>query len=219
MVLPLLLGVVGCGTEPERKVPTPTALQPANDTPQHAIQRLVAAYEQKQAPEYRDLFTGDFRFEFSTAADPTLAQKYHDGWLKGDEDTSALHLFRGFTDDSTGYHPAASSIDLTFPNTTPIGDTASGDSIRYKVLATRVDGVIVVSGQTEDVRYVIDNNFLRFYLVRGDAAVGLDAEQPADDAHWYVYRWVDETAMPAAPGRTPSATVPTTWARVKALYR
>ena len=75
------------------------------------------AYEHKESAAYADLFTEDFTFEFSSAADPTLAQKYANGWFKLDEKTSARHLFEGFTDTSATYRPAASRIDLTFAKT------------------------------------------------------------------------------------------------------
>jgi hypothetical protein len=221
IVVPLLLCAAGCVTEPVHKTPTPVP-GPLNDTPANTIQRFVWAYENKKAAEYENLFTEDFTFEFSTATDPELAQQYAAGWLKLDEKTSAHHLFEGFMDDSTGYHTAASSIALTFANSAPSGDTDNPDPTRFKVLATRVDGVITVpptGGQTEDTHYVIDNNFLRFFLVRGDAAASLAAGQPADSTHWYIWKWRDETSGAYAPASLRAATQPSTWSKVKGLYR
>ncbi len=217
----LLLLVAACGTEPEKKPDTP-GLQPLNDTPQNAVLRLIAAYEQKKTAEYDAMFTGDFRFEFSTYADPVLANKYSAGWIAADESTSADHLFRGFTNDLGVSYPGASSIDILFAQTPPTGDVDKPDTVRFKTLATRVDGFIIVPpspGQTEETRYIIDNNYHRFFLVRGDAAVGLHAVQPADSTRWYIYRWVDETAQPFATSGTASRTQNSTWGRVKGLFR
>ncbi len=89
------------------------------------------------------------------------------------------------------------------------------------MLATRVDGVIIVSpspGQSEETHYIIDNNYHRLFLVRGDAAVGLHAGQPADSTRWYIYRWVDETALPAATYEIASVAA-STWGRLKAIFR
>jgi hypothetical protein len=85
-----------------------------------------------------------------------------------------------------------------------------------------VDGLVVVpptDGQTEETRYVIDNNFHRFYLVRGDAAGSLAAGQPADSTHWYVWKWQDESTGYPAPAALGEATRSTTWSSVKATYR
>ncbi len=222
----LLALALSCGTEPDRTTPPPAGLQPLNDTPQNAVLRLIAAYEQKKTGEYDAMFTGDFRFEFSTAADPTLAQKYAAGWFAADESTSADHLFRGFTTDYGYPFPGASSIDFTFQLTLPTNDFENPDTARFKMLATRVDGVIVVPpgpGQSADTRFIINMNYHRFSLVRGDAAVGLHAGQPADSSRWYVYRWVDETGQLGAPTREsrtgPQASANTTWGAMKAMCR
>jgi len=52
--------------------------------------------------------------------------------------------------------------------------------------------------------------------VRGDAAHGLDKSQPADEDHWYLYRWVDETVASGAMG-TQAEVI--TWGGLKGLYR
>ena len=217
----LALLASGCGTEPERKPPVDGKIK-QREPPEEAIVRFIWAYENKKSIEYEQIFTEDFTFEFSTATDPELVQQYQNGWFKLDEKTSARHLFEGFTDDSTGYHPPASSIDIILANTVPTDDTEGRDPAKFKVLATRVDGVITVPPtgvQTEDTRYVIDNNFHRIYLVRGDAAASLAAGQPADSTHWYIWRWLDETSSVVAPAGLRPASSRTTWARLKAGYR
>ena len=232
----LALLASGCGTEPERKPPVDGKIK-QREPPEEAIARFVWAYENRKGIEYEQIFTEDFTFEFSTATDPELAQQYQNGWFKLDEKTSARHLFEGFTDDSTGYHPPASSIALTLAKTTPSDDTEGRDPTKFKVLATRVDGVITVpptGTQTEDTRYVIDNNLHRFFLVRGDAALDVNSNPTvlppllADSTRWYIYRWIDETAgITGAPsgGLSPASAspspmfLPTSWARVKAINR
>jgi hypothetical protein len=217
----LLVVAAGCVTEPVHKTPTPVPA-PLNDTPANTIQRFVWAYENKKSIEYEQIFTEDFTFEFSTATDPELAAQYAAGWLKLDEKTAANHLFGGFMDDSTGYHPPASSIDLIFAKTAPSDDTDGRDPDKFKVLATRVDGVFIVpptGGQTEDTRYVIDNNLHRFFLVRGDAAASLAAGQPADSTHWYIWRWWDETGQVYAPASLRASSMNSSWGSVKATYR
>src|SRR5689334_4045017 len=42
----------------------------SNQTPQGAIARLIGSYEKKLPNEYAGMFTGDFKYEFSTSTDP-----------------------------------------------------------------------------------------------------------------------------------------------------
>jgi hypothetical protein len=214
----LALGA-GCGTEPDSKPQPPAGLQPPNDTPQNTILRFVAAYEGKRTTEYRMLFTGDFRFEFSNASDPTLANRWPGGWSAADESISARNLFQGGTNLQGVYQPAATDIELLLTKTQPVDDGDNGDPAKFQVLSTPVDAVIEVPPDppaTDPLKYVITNNSHRFFLVRGDVAAGLRADQVADSTHWYIWKWLDETAGYAA---APGATVPNSWGRVKGLYR
>src|SRR5262249_35237464 len=149
-----------------------------------------------------------------------LVTQYADGWVKNDELQSAAHLFHGYTPSGGSALPAATSIDIKLANEVPGDDNASPDPKTHKVLVTRVDGSIVVpeaGGYT--LTYLIANNLNTFYLVRGDAATGLDAGQPADTSHWYVYRWTDETGGAVAEAKPErAATRTTTWAEVRAFY-
>lgn len=224
--LVLLVAAGACGTEPENENTTPVGLQPPNDTPRNTILRFIAAYEQKKTAEYRALFTGDFEFEFSYSADPSLANKWAAGWYAADESASARHLFEGGTNLDDVYLEAATSIDLTFSKSEPVDDTEGRDPAKYKVLSTPVDGVVEVPPippATEPTTYVVINNSHRFYLVRGDAAVGLTEDQPADSLHWYIWAWKDETvgyagAREVAQGGR-EASMPATWGGLKAVYR
>jgi hypothetical protein len=88
------------------------------------------------------------------------------------------------------------------------------------VLATPVDGEIVVSdpqSPQDPRRYIITGNYHRLWLVRGDAAVGLDPGQPADRTRWYIRRWRDETTQLGAKPNGPQSAC--TWGAIKGIYR
>jgi hypothetical protein len=217
----LLLFVPACGTEPDPK--PPAGLQPPNDSPKNTILRFIAAYEGKKTAECQALFTGDFVFEFSNSADPGLAAKWAAGWFAADESLYVKNLFEGGTNQDGGFQEAASGIDLIFIKTEPVADTDSGDPTRFHVLSTPVDAVFVVPPTppaTDPTQYVISNNSHRFFLVRGDAAVGLKATQPADSTRWYIWKWADETRGYVAPAAAlERASENATWGGLKATYR
>jgi hypothetical protein len=192
--------------------------------------RFVYAYEQKKVPEYQDMFTSDFTYEFSNGTDPDLVTKYNTGWFKSDETESSSHLFQGWTPPGQPFAPAATSIDINLTTTQPVDDNAPGvDPVTHKIDPTRVDGTIVIPPSppaTDPTNYLIENNYNAFYLVRGDQA-SLATSQPADSVHWYIYRWVDLTVATSVragvrtASATPNAPVPVraTWARVKDTSR
>lgn len=221
----------GCIFSPKKDPPPPPPPPgPPNDTPENLVQRFIWAYENKKSQEYEGLFTGDFTFEFSNSADPGLANKWSTGWFKNDEVLAARNLFQGGTNLDGVYQGAATAIDLILSKTQPVDDTEGRDPTKYKVLSTPVDATIEVPPippQTEATTYVVTNNSHRFYLVRGDAAVDLAAEQDADSLHWYIWSWKDETVGTAAPGAALSTTgagpaparLTWTWGRVKDSVR
>jgi len=224
LVVPALVLALACddkSTDPDPPV--------VPEQPEDVITRLIWAYENKKAPEYEVLFTGDFVFEFSNSADPTLANQWSTGWFKSDEVLAARHLFEGGVNLEGKTLPAASSIDLIFTKTVPVADTEGRDSTRYRVLSTPVEAVVVVlpeSTGAEPTYHLVTHNSHRFYLVRGDAADGLTPSQPADSLHWYIWAWRDESVGFRAPaGRgaataaVPTPTLPTNWGNVKGAYR
>jgi len=230
MVVAAALASSGCifSPKPDNRTIPPTPLPP-NDTPDNAVERFRLAYEQKKATEYQGMFTGDFTYEFSNATDPNLVTDYSTGWFKADERESSAHLFAGYTPPGGSTKEAASAISITLAVKSPTDDNTSGvDPVTHKILATRVDGQIVVPQPgTDALTYVIENNFNVFYIVRGDQAVNLDTTQPADAGHWYIYRWVDltGTAGPAAAVRAAStesttqpALLPLSWGGVKGAW-
>jgi hypothetical protein len=216
----LALGAA-CGTEPDSN-PRPAALQPPNDTPQNTVVRFIAAYEAKKTAECQALFTGDFTFEFSNSADPALANRWSAGWFAKDESVYVKNLFQGGTNLDGVYQQLAARIRLIFTHTQPTADTDSGDPTKFQVLSTAVDGIFVLPPTpptTDSTYFIITNNSHRFFLVRGDAAAGLKAAQPADSTHWYIWKWKDETVAYAAPATSGGATENATWGGLKAVYR
>jgi len=215
VVLAALCG--GCNDTTKPKTTTPSLT--ANDTPAHTVSRLIETYERKDETNYANLFTGDYTFEFSNSTDPTLVNQFSNGWFKEDEKLSSLHMFYGYTPPGGVTLPAATKIDINFSDMTPIDDPASADPATNKILTTRVDGSVTVpQSGAEPLTYVMANNLDAFYFVRGDVAVGLDASQPADSDHWYIYRWRDLSEFPS-PGPSRSNIEPPTWGKLKAVYR
>jgi len=212
----IALALFGCKSSTEPKTTPPPSLV-ANDTPAHAMERLISAYEKKNESAFAAMFTGDYQYEFSNATDPALVTDYATGWFKVDETTSSTHLFSGYTPPGGTTMPAASSIAISLQTGSPTDDNAAGvDPVTHKILATRVDGQIVVPQAGSDpFTFVLDNNFNVFYIVRGDSAAGLDSSQPADAQHWYIYRWVDLTGTA---GGNRAQSVPATWGKLKGLY-
>jgi len=216
VVIALAFVTFGCKSSTEPKTTQPPALV-ANDTPAHAIERLISSYEKKNESAFAGMFTGNYQYEFSTSTDPTLVQQYSAGWFKSDETASSSHLFSGYTPPGGNTLEPASSIDINLQTGAPTDDNSPGiDPVTHKILPTRVDGQIVVPNPgAESTTFFITNNYNVFYFVRGDSAIGLDGSQPADSLHWYVYRWVDLTS---GPGGNRAQTVPATWGKLKGLY-
>jgi len=215
----ITLASFGCNHSTEPKTTQPPSLV-ANDTPAHAIERLITSYENKNESAFAGMVTGNYQYEFSNATDPNLVTDYATGWFKVDETSASTHLFSGYTPSGGATLEPASTITINLAVGTPTDDNSSGvDPTTHKLLATRVDGLIVVPNPgAEATTFVIENNFNVFYIVRGDSAVGLDASQPADAQHWYIYRWKDLTGG-GNPRLLTQTTQATSWGGVKAKYR
>jgi hypothetical protein len=219
--LALLAFSLGCSTEPEQ----PPRKKPVILGPAETVNRLIQVYEQKNTTEYAKLFTGDFLFEFSQATDPDLANEYASGWSCEDETIAALHLFQGGVNSNGEFMPAAQTIDLDLIQKVPLDDNSGiRDPAKYKVLFTPVTLTVQLPPSQEDPegRTIVvggaDPAVHRFFLVRGDAADSLAANQPADSSHWYCYRWRDESSSLQAPGEYREVES-TTWGRVKGDWR
>jgi hypothetical protein len=234
-LLVLIAVLPGCifspDEEPVEEKPT-TELTP-NDTPENLIRRFIEVYERKNLTEYNKLFTGDFLFEFSTSADPDLANEYQAGWFREDERVAAQNLFNGGVNNDGEFQAAAQSIDLDLVQKIPQDDNSEGrDPEVNKVLFTPVTLTIQLppdANDPEGTTFVVggaDPAVHRFFLVRGDAASGLEEDQPADDKHWYIFLWRDESTVtsPSGPLGTDqqgsSHTPPTpSWGAVKGTWR
>jgi hypothetical protein len=227
--------ISGCIFSPKEKVvidPGTTPLTP-NDTPENLIKRFVQVYEAKKLTEYNQLFTGDFLFEFSNSADPDLANEYSAGWFREDERVAAQNLFNGGVNNDGIFQSGAQSIDLDLVQGVPQDDNSEGrDPEVNKVLFTPVTLTIQLPPDVNDpegTTFVVggaDPAVHRFFLVRGDAATGLDEDQPADDKHWYLFLWRDEstTNSPSGPLGTDqrggdTSPPPPSWGAVKGAWR
>ena len=220
IAISLALAAAGCifDPPPEPEPPPPQPL-PGRDTPENAIKRFIGLYAAKDIVEYEKMFTGDFTFEFSNSADPELVMKYALGWFKADETASAQNLFQGGVTSEGFPVSAARSVDLTLTPTVPVDDNGpTRDPELYKVLLASVNLRVDLG---YDITYIVGEappQSSRFFLVRGDGAVGLGADQPADANHWYVWNWRDESP-PLKPSFEPEQSEPTTWGRLKDEYR
>lgn len=220
----LSLSVLACGETDKINDPPPEP--PILGTPEAAIKRFIMTYERKNLTEYNKLFTGDFVFEFSASADPELVHEYSAGWHSEDELMATQNLFHGGVNSDGQFVAGAQSIDLDLVQGVPQDDNGDGrDPETHVVLFTPVrleiqlppdhtdpDGVTLVVGGADPALH-------RFFLVRGDAAMGLEEDQPADDRHWYIWLWRDESTVSRDRRGAVMETESTSWGRVKSTYR
>jgi hypothetical protein len=228
----VLVLILGCSSDTEILQPEEPAFFDQS-TPENTIKRFVQLYELKKDVEYEKLFTGDFLFEFSNSSDPDLANEYSAGWWQEDEMTAAKNLFRGGVNNDGVYQAAARTVDLDLVQVVPQDDNSEGrDPLTYKVLFTPVTLTVQLPPDEEEpegATFVVggaDPSVHRFFLVRGDYASGLRDDQPADAKHWYIWLWRDESTVfksvgaPRSEGQELLVQVePTTWGRLKGLYR
>ena len=227
LALPLLAGCFN-PFNPRELGPGISTPPPVPDSPSNILRLLVWAYNNRSIAEYREIFTDDYRFAFSTL-DPAGDAYRGDIWTREDELISATHLFQG----GSPSEPAALSISLALGgNLTPETDPRPGKQDRmHKKINTTVSLVIVTPDKQTNV-----NGPVTFYLVRGDVAAIpkelKDQRFGPDSTRWYIERWEDDTATngpggsasiaPVSPARsvpTPLEFASASWGRVKASYR
>jgi hypothetical protein len=228
-LLPFLVLLAGCSGSSS---PGPLPIEPGSDghvpgdtpdnsSPQNLMLRFEKTLEFQDAPHYLPLLTEDFRFKFSAAANPELANLYGDNWKKTDEGIALSHLFDGFVNTSGTTIPAATSIDLTLTGVSYGPDPEHPDSTAQyrKVDVSNLDGDFVVPVPSGDpVVYHISSR-QELYIVRRDAAVISDGAA-ADTTHWYIRRWEDKApALPFAKGPVNHSAAPTTIGVLKASFR
>ncbi len=128
----------------------------------------------------------------------------------------------------------SNKVGTELPATCIADDASEGkDPAKFKVLLSPVTLTIDVPprpGETEGTTYLVgaggNPTVHRFFLVRGDVAVGLVENQPADDKHWYLWRWLDESTDQLKPlplGSTSDSPAQgeqqVSWGRIKAVSR
>jgi len=225
VVLPLLI-LAGCGggdksTKPV--VPPSDGLPdgtPQADSPAHLMQRLEATWESEVEAQYELLLTNDFRYTFSAAADPELANLYPN-WGRTDEVTAITHLFTGFVNTSGTPISAASLIDMTLNGVQQGTDLDHADSTAYyqRIIVTSLDAVIEVPVAGSDPIFYHISSRHEYFLVRGDAAVLPSGTSP-DSTRWYLRRWDDlSPPPPTSKGPVINPAQPKTLGSIRAQYR
>jgi len=215
LALVAAIALAGCSTPP------PSAPSSggggATAAPLKALSRALTG---KDALGYAAVFTQDFRFAFSSLADPGLFAQYEGHWGLGSEFGSARHLLSGYYDSHAVYHPPATNVAVTIVDDQYFVDPARPDSGAEYVLAlvTRADLTVDVPNDSGRVLRSVASAPQAFWLVRGDVAK-LEHSQPADAAHWYIRAWQDLAPSSQAGGTASGGVVPTTWGRLKAAFQ
>jgi hypothetical protein len=218
----LLLLLAGCGhksTKPAVPADGLPAGTPQADSPAHLATRFEATFDSQVEDEYAKLLTADFRFHFSSAADPNLVSQYGDNWKRADELACISHLFDGFTNSVGEVVPGASRIDLTLTGIQDVADSAHADSTAHyrKFIVTSLNGTLEVPTSPDPTTYEMSSR-QEFYMVRGDAAV-LGAGQAATADRWYIRRWDDlSTFFAAGKGPVLNPARPSTLGSIKSQY-
>jgi hypothetical protein len=161
------------------------------DSPVGLMHEFQDAYQSRDLDRYASLFTADYRFYPS---DPEVAQRYP-VWTRTDEIQSADHLFHGFTDAHGVYRARATKISVDLSPWQDRADPDHPDSTAY--YRCYVVPSVTLQIWTASGDYFVERQEHDFYVVRGDAAVLAQGEDPSADA-WYIRKWVEN------PGREPA---------------
>jgi hypothetical protein len=206
----LLIGVSGCfnpfrplvSDEPAIAVPAPVPT-----TPLKLMELFRWCWENRDDVKYREVFTADYVFEFSTT--DSSGVPYHDSpWRREDELIFAHNLFVA----GSASEAPASSITLTFSGT--IVDRDLRDGKTYPVHQSVITRTNLTIQKTDGTGLQVTGD-AKFYVVRGDSAdIPTDLGFAPDARRWYIERQIDLTAAgePAAwlqPARPGSLTIRT----------
>jgi hypothetical protein len=226
----LTLGAAGCFNPFSPRIATTVGLaevKPAPNSPTGVIYLFQWCYRNRAINEYREIFTDDYVFTFSSLDESGLP--YRDKpWRREDELISAQNLFI----TGKAENEAATSITLEFGNTLfdePDSRPGMGDVFHRQVNARIVLSVNLPSGLQEV------QGEAKFFVVRGDkAAIPPELGLAADSTRWYIDGWEDNTvpasggaAAPALPALTRAGASPATlsppvalsFGQLKAEYR
>ena len=242
LVLAIALGLAGCYNPFSPRIAPVLGNSKPAPVPTNApnLLRLFEwCYNNQAIAEYREIFTDDYRFNFSPT-DSSGSEWRGTPWTREDELISATQLFVG----GSATEPPASSIRLSLdknffifpdPNYTTGPTGWDRDGRWHKNIRTTVTLVIGTEGGSSTEIQGHGN----FYMIRGDSAVipeelRLRGFEP-DSNRWYIRRWDDETAQEGlaqavavararqlaghrdAVPATPVAGL--TWGAIKAYYR
>ena len=209
---------------------THVAPPPSPTGPREVALLFKWCWENRDVPNYRELFTDDYQFAFAitdSAGNPFR----NTPWRREDELTSAQNLFVG----GSATEPAASSITLIFDgDLTPGRDFRDGKIYPWHQ-TIQITNLTLTVNRTDGSAYRVTGRAL-FFMVRGDSALIpqelKDRGFAPDSNRWYMERWEDQTtstggasAAPAfqwsaapAPRALTTPTQPMTWGRLKRLY-
>ena len=198
LVLALAFGLAGCYNPFSPRIAPVLGNSKPAPVPTNApnLLRLFEwCYNNQAIDEYREIFTDDYRFNFSPT-DSSGAEWRGTPWTREDELISATQLFVG----GSATEPPASSIRLSldknffiFPDPNYTAWDLTGRW--HKNIRTTVTLVISTEGGSSTEIQGHGN----FYMIRGDSAVipeelRLRGFGP-DSNRWYIRRWDDETAQ------------------------
>ena len=229
LIVTCWLASAGCSKHTSRVMaPRPTgSAAPSPRTPA-AVQLLQYCWQQRSSDRYRELFTDDYRFDFSPG--DSAGNPFRDRpWGREDELICGDHLFvHGVTFDGVVYEPPATLIVLTFYSILiPFDDTRADKNPDWHKQVRAQFALQIYRSDERD--YEVRGSGL-FHLVRGDSA-NISADLRAlgfapDSNRWWIDEWEDETSpdKPAPFARVgsplhPTPTRSTTLGAIKVLYR
>ena len=195
---------------PQRGISAPP---PVPNTPTNLLRLFEWCYNQRSIVEYRELFTEDFRFAFSSL-DAAGEAYVNAPWTRDDELISATQLFQG----GSAEQPPASSIELRLARTFYVNpDTRPGKNAKWH---KKTYTSVLLQIRTADGDAIDITGAATFFLVRGDSAfipeeLRLLGFEP-DSNRWYIERWEDDTALPDQGVQAGVATVRPSEAAVRA---
>jgi len=204
---------------------------PVPATAENTLLLFQWCWRQRAIDEYREIFTDDYEFQFSSL--DSAGNAFRDRpWTREDELIAATNLFVG----GSATEPPATSIQLDFTSgLVDFPDSRPGkNSIWHREIRTEV----ILRVNRGDSQLEVRGPGL-FFLVRGDSAaipqeLKLKGFVPNKD-RWYIERWEDETiaegaaarrapppdgvAGASAPPRSQFGPESLTWGTLKAAFR
>ena len=174
---PLIAPIGGISTPP----PPPT-------TPQGVIRLFEWCWNNRSISEYKEIFTGDFRFQFANgdSAVNLVRQDFLDREME-------LEIAENLFVSGTAQKAPATRIVLSLdPTLLPLDDDRPGHMPRWhQIINSQVNLAIQADGEDLNVQGPV-----KFYVVRGDSAQipdDLKSRFRPDSTRWWIDRWEDFT--------------------------